>query len=205
MSELVLPRRTVLTKPVQFKGLDLEVPFTRATHEQMMSNVIGQVREGVLGSEERRWRKAADKLIRWMAGFGDAVEVKILDHIFNDGTYAAPTPYAALGTNTINDSDVAASFGGTSEANYTGYLRVAIAASDMAAASAGSKTNSAVITFPGCSGGSSQVIAWCVVSAGTARLAAGDVIIYGTVTSTTIDSTHTPPSIAASGLVCNLD
>lgn len=181
------------------------LPDRPLAHEEAMALAIEGLKEGVLGSEERPWRRAADQLVSWMAGFGDAVENKILDHIFNDGTYAAPTPYMALGTGAISDSDVAASFGGTTEANYTGYLRVAIAASDVSAAAAGSKTNSAVITFPACTASSSVVIAWAVVSAGTARLAAGDVIVYGTVTSTTIDTTHTPPTIAASGLVTNLD
>jgi hypothetical protein len=165
------------------------------------------LRDGLLGSRERPWLKAADKLISWFAGFSDAVEVKILDHIFNDGTYAAPTPNLALGTGAISDTDVAASFGGTTEANYTGYARVAIAAADMNAASAGSKTNGNAITFPACTASSAVVIAWCVTSSGatTARLSAGDVIIYGTCTSTTVDTTHTPPTVAVGGLVANLD
>jgi hypothetical protein len=183
--------------------LDLGTPIL--THEAAMAGVIGGMREGLLGSEEHAWTRAADKFIHWMAGFSDAVEAKILDHIFNDGTYAAPSAYAALGTGAISDSDVAATFGGTTEANYTSYARVLIGAADMNAASAGSKNNGNPISFANCTGSSSVVIAWCTCSAGPARLAAGDVIIYGTVTSVTIDTTHTPPTIAATGLVANLD
>lgn len=183
----------------------IEQPEPILPGHELFERVIQGAKEGLLGSEERGWTQAADKFISWMAGFGDAVENKILDHIFNDGTYAAPTPYAALGTGAISDSDVAATFGGTTEANYTGYTRVAVGAADMSAAASGSKTNTNPITFPNCTASSAVVIAWCITSAGPARLAAGDVIIYGTVTSTTIDSTHTPPTIAASGLVCNLD
>jgi hypothetical protein len=184
----------------------IELPTGPFDHTGMMRRVRQALMEGVLGNTSRPWLKAADDLIRWV-GFGDAVEAKILDHIFNDGTYSAPTPNLALGTGAISDSDVAASFGGTTEANYTGYARVQIAAADMSAASAGSKTNSNAITFPACTGSSAVVIAWCVTSSGatTARLSAGDVIVYGTCTSTTVDTTHTPPTVAASGLVCNLD
>ena len=163
--------------------------------------------EGLLGSEGRPWRRAADKLISWMTpGFGDAVELKILDHVFGDGTYAAVTPYLALTTAAVNESDVAASMaGGTGEANYTGYLRKAIAAADMSAAAAGSKTNGLAITFDACTGGSAVVIGWAVVSAGPARLAAGDVVLFGTCTSTTISTTQTPATVAPGGLVANLD
>lgn len=183
----------------------IDLPNGPLTGPEAFSGVLRGMGEGILGSEDRRWHRAADKLISWMAGFSDAVENKILDHIFNDGTYAAPTPYACLGTGAISDSDIGATFGGTTEANYTGYARVSIAAADMSAAASGSKTNSNPITFPACTGSSSVVIAWCVASAGPARLAAADVIIYGTCTSTTIDTTHTPPTLAAGGLVCNLD
>jgi hypothetical protein len=172
-----------------------------------MQRIFKGFKEHILGSEEREWCKSADELIRYVAiaGFSDAVEAKILDHVFNDGTYTAPTPYLALGTAAIQDSDVAATFGATTEANYTGYARLAIAALDMNAAASGSKNNANVLTMAACTGSSAVVIAWCVCSAGPARLAAGDVIVGGTCTSTTIDVTHTPPSIAVGGLVVNLD
>lgn len=177
------------------------------TPKHGMERIFKGLKEHILGSEESAWCKSADDLIRYVAiaGFSDAVEAKILDHVFNDGTYAAPTPYLALGTAAIQDSDIAATFGGTTEANYTSYARLSIAAADMNAAAAGSKNNGNVLTLAGCTGSSSVVIAWCVCSAGPARLAAGDVIVGGTCTSTTIDTTHTPPSIAVSGLVVNLD
>ena len=144
-----------------------------------------------------------------MASLGGTYAAKLLDHIFNDGTAAAPAPYIALGTGAISDSDVGASFGGTTEANYTGYLRYLILAADMAAAVAGgpaTKTNTNVIPFPACTASSAVMIAWCTINGtSTARLNAGDMMLWGTVTSTTIDTTHTPPSIAASGLNASLE
>lgn len=188
MSELVVPH-------IGLPGGDL-------SGDEAFARVREGLRDGILGSEERSWTRAADKLWRWMAGLGDAVENKVLDHLYNDPAYSAPSPYMALGTGAISDSDVAASFGGTTEANYGSYARVAIATSDMSAASAGAKTNSGAITFPGVTSGSSTIIAWAVVSAGPARLAAGDVIIYGTATSTVVSTTQTPPTIGA-GILSN--
>lgn len=187
-------------------ALDLGLPPGPLTGERAFAEVRRGLLEGVLGSEERPWARAADRLISWMAGLSDAVENKVLDHLFNDSAYSAPTPYLALGTGAISDSDVAASFGGTTEANYTGYLRVAIPGATMGAASAGAKASSgAAIVFPDCTASSSTVIAWAVVSSGTARLTAGDVIIYGTCPSTTISTTATPPTIPAGQLSTTAD
>ncbi len=84
----------------------------------------------------------------------------------------------------------------------TGYARKALAAADGSAAAAGSKTNSAAQVFAGCTAGTSTVIGWAVVSTATG---AGTVIMFGTCTSTVISTTATPPQVAASGLVANLD
>jgi hypothetical protein len=68
------------------------------------------------------------------------------------------------------------------------------------------KTKTAVRTFPACTASSSVVTAWCMVNGTTkARPNAGDIIVYGAVTSITIDTTHTPPRVAASGLSVDLE
>lgn len=135
-----------------------------------------------------------------MPGFSNAVENKILDHIMDDGTYTVTAPtYLALTTVAVDDTMTAATI---TEANYTGYARKSIAAADMSAAAAGSKTNSAALTFAACTAGSSTVIGWALVSSSSG---AGDVIMYGTCTSTVISTTQTPATIAIGGLVLNLD
>jgi hypothetical protein len=136
-----------------------------------------------------------------MAGFSDATELLVLDSVFGDGTtnlFTAPT-YLALTTVAVAETDTAATI---TEANYTGYARKALAAADMSAAAAGSKTNSAAQVFAGCTAGTSTVIGWAVVSTASG---AGTVIMFGTCTSTVISTTQTPPQVAASGLVANLD
>ncbi len=75
--------------------------------------------------------------------FSDYWENEILDHIFNDGAYSAPTNiYVALYTATPSDA------GGGTEATGGSYARVSTAAADWDAASGGSKSNGNVMTFP---------------------------------------------------------
>src|SRR4051794_14227647 len=65
------------------------------------------------------------------ASFSDYLENKVLDHIFNDGTYSVPTASLGLWTSALTDASTGAT---TGEAAYTTYARVTIAAADMSAA-----------------------------------------------------------------------
>jgi hypothetical protein len=134
-----------------------------------------------------------------MASFSDFLENAVLDHIFGDGALTVTAPvYLALCTSVPTD----ASTGSTIvEANYTGYARKSIAAADMSAAASGSKTNSNAITFAACTSGSSTIIGWAICDAATA----GNVLCWGTCTSTVISATQTPATIAVGALVVNLD
>lgn len=135
-----------------------------------------------------------------MAGFSNAVENKILDHVFGDGTYTVTAPtYLALTTAAVLETDTAASI---TEANYTGYARLAVAAADMSAAASGSKTNSNPLTFAACTAGTSTVIGFAIVSTSSG---AGDVILFGTLPSVTISTTQTPATVAIGALVATLD
>lgn len=135
------------------------------------------------------------------ASFSDYLELKVLDHIFNDGTFTVPSTVAlALCTSVPTDASIGSTL---VEATYTGYARLAIAAADMSAAAAGSKTNSAVLTFAACTALSSTIIGWA--TADSSSTGAGNVLVWGTATSTVISATQTPATIAASGLVVNLD
>lgn len=134
-----------------------------------------------------------------MASFSDAVENKILDHVFGDGVYTVSSPvYLALCTTVPTDTSTGSTI---VEATYTGYARLAIAATDMSAAATGSKTNSNALTFAACTAGSSTIVGFAVCSASTA----GDVIMWGTVTSVTVSTTQTPATVAIGGLVATLD
>lgn len=134
-----------------------------------------------------------------MASKSDYLENKVLDHCLGDGSFTMPAAiYLALCTAVPTDASTGATL---TEANYTGYARKQIAASDLSAASSGSKTNSSAITFADCTAGSSTVVGFAICDASTN----GNVLYWGTVTSKTIDTSNTPATVAASALVVTED
>lgn len=136
-----------------------------------------------------------------MASFSDYLENKVLDHVLGKTSFTMPTT-VALALCTVVPTD--ASTGATiTEANYTGYARKVIAAADLNAASSGSSSNANAITFAACSGGTSTIIGWAICDSSTTG--AGNVLVWGTCTSTVISTTQTPATIAVGGLVVTLD
>lgn len=140
------------------------------------------------------------KEIRGAASFSDNLENKILDHIFNDGTYSVPTASLGLWTSALTDASTGAT---TGELTYTTYARVTIVAADMSAAASGSKTNTNAFTFPAVTAGGGTVTFWGTFDSAT--IGAGNMLVWGTATSTVISTTQTPPTIAVGGLVVTLD
>lgn len=137
-----------------------------------------------------------------LAGFSDAVEVKVLNHLTGKTAYTSPGPlYLALTTAAVGDTDTSASL---TEANYTGYARVQIPSTDWATASAGSVATSAQKAFADCTAGSSTVIGWALSPISTTA-GAGDVVMYGTCASVTITTTQTPATVASGALSMSLD
>jgi hypothetical protein len=135
-----------------------------------------------------------------MASKSDYAELKVLDHMFNDGTFTAVAVYLALCTTIPTDASL-----GTNivEANYTTYARLAIAAGDVSAAAAGSKTNSAAFTFAAVTAGDDTIVGFAIVDSGT--IGAGNIHYWGTTTSKVVDTSNTPPTIAVGGLVVTED
>jgi hypothetical protein len=92
------------------------------------------------------------------------------------------------------------------EANYTGYARASIANGTWNTAVSGGAggqstiANSGAVTFANCTAGSSTVIGWALCTAGTA----GNVVGWGTATSTVISTTQTPATVASGGLSIGL-
>lgn len=134
-----------------------------------------------------------------MASKSDYLENKVLDHCLGDGAYTMPSAvYLALCTVVPTDASTGSTI---TEASYTGYARKQINASDLSAASGGSKTNSSALEFAACTAGSSTVIGFAIVDASSA----GNILYWGTVTSKVIDTSNTPATVAASGLVVTED
>lgn len=135
-----------------------------------------------------------------MASFSDYWELAVLDGTFGDPTTPTITApvYLALCTSVPDDTKTGSTI---VEATYTGYARKSIAAADMSAAASGSKTNSNAITFAACTASSSTIIGWALCDASTV----GNVLCWGTCTSTVISTTQTPATVAIGGLVVTLD
>lgn len=136
-----------------------------------------------------------------MASKSDYLENAILDHVMSDGAFAEPANiYMALTTVIPTDASTGATL---TEATYTGYARLEILATALSAASSGSKTNSAELTFADCTAGSSTIVGFAICDSGTTG--AGNVLYWGTTTSKVIDTSNQPATIAIGGLVITED
>lgn len=136
-----------------------------------------------------------------MASFSDYYETHVLDHVLGKTSLSLVTPiFLALCTVVPTDASTGSTI---TEATYTGYARKAVAAADWNAATSpgGQSTNKNAITFEPCTGSSSTIIAWALCDAATV----GNIIVWGTCTSTVISTTQTPATVAIGGLVVNLD
>lgn len=152
--------------------------------------------------ELREW--LTEKYVPMLGGsgsFSDYAEPKILDHLLSDGAFTEPANvYLALCTTLPDDTKTGVNI---VEATYTGYARLEILASDLSAAAAGSKTNSAALTFAACTASSSTIVGWAVTD--NATTSAGNSLCWGSCTSTVISTTATPPTVDIGGLVVTLD
>jgi hypothetical protein len=154
------------------------------------SDFLRRLEEEETGVTEATRRLLAIEL----ASKSDYLENKVLDHFFSGKTETAkPQPWLALCTAVPEDSKTGSTI---TEANFTGYGRLKLEAANMAAAASGSSKNSAKLEFPACTAGSSVVIAWATCDAQTV----GNMLYWGTATSTTISTTQTPATIAVEGL-----
>jgi hypothetical protein len=129
-------------------------------------------------------------------------ETHIIDHVNGKTSFTMPTTVAlALCTATPDSSKTGATI---TEANYTGYARVAIAAAGWNAATAGgagaasTTSNNGTITFANCTAGSSTIIGWALCDSSTTS--AGNMLWWGSATSTVISTTQTPATVANGGL-----
>jgi hypothetical protein len=135
-----------------------------------------------------------------MPGMSNAVELKVLELLVAKTAYTVTSPlYLALTTATILETDTA---GTLTEAAYTGYARKSVAGTDWAAASAGQIANANAITFAACTGGTSTLLGFALV---TSASGAGDVQCFGTLPSLVVSVTQTPVSFGVGALVITAD
>lgn len=160
----------------------------------------------LLGAPEPQVAELLAPAARWYAGLqcsskSNYLENKVLDHFAGKTSSTLVTPiYLALCTVFPTDASTGATL---TEASYTGYARKAISAANLNAATSGQMTNGEAITFANCLAGSSTIIGWALCDALTKGT--GNVLWWGTCTSTNISTTQTPATIAVGGLVLNED
>ena len=106
-----------------------------------------------------------------MAGFTTYLQQEILDHIFGNGAYSAPTVHVGLFTAAPSDA------GGGTEVSGNSYARVN-ASVLFGAASGTAIANDGAITFPTATGSWGTITHFGVFDASTA----GNLLVWGAVT-----------------------
>lgn len=134
--------------------------------------------------------------------FGNTTETDVLAKLFNNTALswdANTNLYLALHTADPGEAGNQS----TSEANYTSYARVAVARNSGGwTVSGNSVTNTALVQFPQCTGGSSTCT---YVSIGTAASGTGQILVSGALNSSLSVSNLIQPQFAATALTFVLD
>lgn len=160
--------------------------------------------------EAKRWQVMQDTLIREgvptaiTSGISQYAMPKLLDHIDGKTSFTMPTTVAlALATAAPTSTTTGATL---TEAAYTGYAEQTIAGSGFNAATAATpsvQTNNGAITFGACTAGTSTLLGFMLKDSAT--IGAGNALWYGTLTSTVISTTQTPPTVASTALSLSMN
>lgn len=138
-------------------------------------------------------------LVRWASGKSNYYISKLLNQFWNATAYTFPgTLYFALWTATLSATSTGSTAG---EASYTGYARVAVTANttNFPASSGGAAINNGTAITWGANTGVSQTMTYvAVLDASTT----GNMLFWGSITSTTINNGDTP-QINVSGLTAS--
>lgn len=137
----------------------------------------------------RGFRQTIKDWVVWASGKSQYYASKLLNQYWNAAAFSFPaSSFHALWTATLN----AASTGSTAgEASYTSYARVTVTANttNFPTSSAGAAiTNGTAITFPTNAGTLQTATFYAVLDASTA----GNIIYWGSITSTAINPLDTP-------------
>lgn len=123
----------------------------------------------------------------------------LIDHINGKTSFTMPAAVAmALATTAPTSTSTGATL---VELTYTTYARQAIAGAGFNAATAATPsvaTNNGAITFPACTAGGGTVLGYML--ADSATIGAGNALWYGTLASTVISTTATPPTVATTAM-----
>lgn len=147
-----------------------------------------KIKDGVLilRPRLRDWRE----WVVWASGKSNVFITRFLNGIFNNVAVTLPSPlYFALWTSALSASSTGATAG---ETTYTGYARVSMTpnTTNFPASSGGSAIQNAVaITFGADTAGTPAITYVCIVDSASG---AGNIVYWGSITSTTINVGDTP-------------
>jgi hypothetical protein len=143
------------------------------------------------------------------SGVSQSVMQKVLDYLDGKTTtaFSPASTNIALGT-AAPTSTTTGTWGTTESTNYTGYARLAVTpGTQLNAATAASPsvvTNSAQLQFAACTASSATENGLIIVD--NATIGSGTAYFFGSFASgVTIDTTHTPPTIAAAALSLSMN
>lgn len=136
-----------------------------------------------------------------MAGsFSNYAENKILDHIVGKTSFTMPSIWIGLWAATLSDTSTGATAGEPSGNNYS---RKSTAAADWESAASGATQNANAITFATASGSWGTITDFALVD--NATTGAGNIIAYGTLTTSKSISSGDTASFAAGDIDITLD
>jgi hypothetical protein len=123
----------------------------------------------------------------------------LVDHINGKTSFTMPVTVAM----TLCTANPASTSTGASQAEtvYTGYARQTLAGTAFNAATTATPavaTNASTITFPNCTATGSTLLGFTLCDSAT--IGAGNMLWFGSLTSTVISTTQTPPTVAAGAL-----
>jgi len=157
-------------------------------------------RDGVLVSV-RPWRRSLRDLVLWASGKSNYYITSLLNQFWNATAYSFPaTLYAALWTASLTKASTGATAG---ECSYTGYVRVAVTANtaNFPVSSGGSNIqNATAITFAANAGSLQTATFFAILDLAT--LGAGNILYWGSISSTAINPGDTPV-VAINGLTAS--
>lgn len=135
-----------------------------------------------------------------MGSFTDTLENELLDHVLRNEAWTAPaTVYSALFTVIPSDSTAGTEVTQAS----SGYTRVATTFVTAGVTTAGRSVNSGAVNFATVAGGATiTIVGWGLMS--TATYAAGTLIAWATVTSTSLN-VNDQATFPATNIVITLD
>ncbi len=122
----------------------------------------------------------------------DYAEAKVLDHMLGKTAWTMPTAYIALYTAAPSDA------GGGTEVTGGAYARVTTSGASWNAASGGSTSNAAALTFPAATASWGTVTHFGILDAATA----GNLLRWGALTTSKTIGSGDTASFAIGALVC---